>query len=124
MATPLENAMSDDRESGRRVAGFVLIVLGLVMLLGRLDLPDPWHLYDVWPVLIIVLGVARFWSQRSGRRRGAGLGMVVAGATLLLHTQGIVSLRDSWPLFIVGGGISILVSAWGAGAKPTDGGQS
>jgi hypothetical protein len=115
--------MADERNNGRRVAGTLLIVVGALLLLGRLDLPEPWHLHGLWPLVIIALGVARFWTARA-ERRGAGLGLVFAGGILLLHTQHVLHLRYSWPLFIVGAGVSILVSAWGGGERPSQGSPS
>ena len=123
MTGELETPAADERDRSRRVFGVLLIVAGVLMVVGRMDLPEPWHLHGLWPVLIIALGIARFWSQPTRRRRGTGLGMVGAGVLLLLHVQRIVSLADSWPLLVVFAGISIFVSALGASARSTDGGQ-
>jgi hypothetical protein len=112
-----------DRDNGRWVAGTLMIVLGVLMLLARLDLPEPWAFDGLWPLLVIALGLARFWSSRADGRRGTGLGFVFVGLIFLLHTQDILSLHDSWPLFIVGGGVSILFGAWGRGDRPPTGGQ-
>jgi hypothetical protein len=35
---------------------------------------------------------------------------------LLLHTQRVLHLRESWPLFIVAAGVSILLAARAAAA--------
>lgn len=121
MARQLEGHMADDREQGRRVFGALLIVLGTLMLLSRLDLPGHWEFEGLWPVLLIVLGVGRFVSQRSDGRPGAGLGLALAGLIFLLHTQEVMSLRDSWPLFIVGAGLSILAAGWVRRDRPTKG---
>lgn len=123
MTGEMEPPAAGERDRSRRIFGVLLIVAGVLMLVGRMDLPEPWHLHGLWPVLIIALGVARFWSQPTGRRRGTGLGMIGAGVLLLLHVQDIVSLAVSWPLFVVFAGISIFVSAWGASARSIDGGQ-
>ncbi len=115
--------MRRDDGSGRWVFGALLIVVGVVMLAGELDLPEPWHIQGLWPLVLIVLGLARFWGARR-ERRGAGLGLIFAGGILLLHTQHVLHLRDSWPLFIVGAGVTILVSGWGGGGRPSQGSPS
>ena len=112
MADELENGTGDKRDHGRWVVGMLLVVLGVVMLLVQLDLSEAWHLDGLWPVLVIALGLGRFFSGRTDRRPGAGLGMAFAGVLFLLHTQDILRLNDSWPLFIVAGGVSILAGAW------------
>jgi hypothetical protein len=115
--------MADEPDKGHWVAGTLLIVVGVLLLVGELDLPEPWHLHGLWPLIIIALGMARFWSARR-ERPGAGLMLVFAGLILLLHAQHVVRLHDSWPLFIVGAGVSILMNAWGGGARPSQGSPS
>jgi len=107
-----ENRLSE-RERGRWVTGMLLIVLGVLLLVGRLDLIDSWHMHGLWPLLLIALGIGRFWSRPNERRRGAGLGLAFVGVIFLLDTQGVMSLEDSWPLFIVGAGLSVLAGARG-----------
>jgi drug/metabolite transporter (DMT)-like permease len=117
-------ARERDRDGGRWVVGTLLIVLGSLMMLQRLDLPDAWAFDGLWPLLVIAMGLARFWSRRADWRRGGGLGLVFVGLIFLLHTQDILSLRDSWPLFIVAGGVSILVGAMGDRDRRTIGDRS
>ena len=43
--------------------------------------------------------------------RGSGWWLVFVGVILSLHKFDILRLRDSWPLFIVGAGLSVLLNA-------------
>lgn len=107
-----EDAVENDNSGGRWVAGTVLIVVGIVLLLGRLDLPGDWHMHGLWPLILIAIGLVRLFGTDRRRPAGSGLGLVLVGAIFLLHTQRVFMLYDSWPLFIVVGGLSILIGSW------------
>jgi hypothetical protein len=49
--------------------GIVLIAIGVIALIGQLRPSfDPWHvLWTYWPVLLILLGVAKLWDHMSNR---------------------------------------------------------
>ncbi|HUF46666.1 MAG TPA: DUF5668 domain-containing protein [Vicinamibacterales bacterium] len=116
--------MATDRDDSRWITGTLLIVLGLVLLAGRFDDYFDWQLRGLWPLLLIAFGAMRLWTTRGDERRGAGLMLLSTGLILLLHTQHVFHLRQSWPLFIVAGGLSILLRAWGGPAGPGSGGRS
>jgi len=124
MTTAREGFVANDNSGRRWVAGTVLIVTGVVLLLGRLDLPGHWHMHGLWPLILIALGLARLFAADSSRPAGSGLGLVLVGAIFLLHTQRVFMLHDSWPLFIVVGGLSILIGSWGSRRRRSNGGQS
>ncbi len=54
---------TDERNTGRFVVGIILIVLGLAFLLQRFHLFWWWQWGVLWPVAIIVLGVALVIGQ-------------------------------------------------------------
>jgi hypothetical protein len=93
------------------MAGAILIVIGLIFLSGNLlDSPE-WHLGRLWPVIMIVIGGGKILFPEGGSRVN-GLPLVLVGSIFLAHNYRVISLRDSWPLFIVAAGISVLASAW------------
>jgi hypothetical protein len=78
-------------------AAFMLKNLGYLSFVGR-----QW-----WPLLPIVMGLGFFLGQpRSDGRRG-GLWLVFVGLLMLAHTQRVLRLRDSWPLFLVVAGAGL-----------------
>ncbi len=105
------------------MAGAILIVIGLIFLGSNLlDQPE-WHLGRLWPVILIVIGAGKMLFPECGSRVN-GLPLVLVGSIFLAHNYGVISLRDSWPLFIVAAGISILAAAWAERSTgPTGGGQ-
>lgn len=93
------------------MAGAILIVIGLIFLGGNLlDAPEL-HLGRLWPVILIVIGGGKILFPEGGARVN-GLPLVLVGSIFLAHNYRVISLRDSWPLFIVAAGISIVASAW------------
>jgi hypothetical protein len=92
-------------------AGLTIMAVGITVLLGRvglfrLDL----LVLRMWPALLIAAGIARLLTpETTGPRRGGGL--VLTGLWLLLHTMNIWSLGDSWPIFLIAGGLKMVWNA-------------
>ena len=110
--------MTDARDDRRRwTTGTLLIALGLLLLAGRLDDVFDWEFRGYWPLALIALGVVRFWVTKDDPQRG-GFWLVTVGTILFLHTQHVLRLHESWPLFVVAAGVAILLKEWG-GSRPT-----
>lgn len=91
---------------GRVAVGLLLVLLGGLFLAGNLDAIDIGPIGRYWPVILIVIGAVKL----AGRERPCGgAWLLVAGVVMLLHTLRLLSLHDSWPLFIVAAGLGILV---------------
>jgi len=86
------------------------------MLLGLIFLGEEHRVVPVvdfsrlWPLILIVLGVGRFVSTTEDGKHRGGLWLIFLGVLFLLHTYGVFTIQESWPLFIVAGGVSILLS--------------
>ena len=101
------------RKGSNSTFGIVLIVLGLLMLGDQLSIGlDPFgvslNFGRLWPVIFLVIGAARFASALGEGRPGGGYWMLFLGGLFLLHTYDILRLNQSWPLFIVAGGLSLM----------------
>jgi len=98
----------------RRTAfGVLLISLGVLMLADELNIGlSPFGLSlslgRLWPLILIVLGATSLWSTRSEGQPGRGYWLLFLGGLFLLHTYDILRLDQSWPLFIVAGGLSLM----------------
>jgi len=123
----------DSKELGRRspniIGGLLLIVLGVIFLADRQGWQLGWHLSfsRLWPLLLVAIGIGRIMgghddavdaavivNQRRGRGRlhrvgRGGAWLIFLGVLFLLHTNHVLSLDHSWPLFIVWGGVMILL---------------
>ena len=93
--------------------GVILIVVGVALLLGQLDVIDigPYHRY--WPMLLVVIGGVRMIAPRGQRDVPGGAGTVMLGPWLmacLFHWGGLTWV-SSWPLIFVSIGVSVILKA-------------
>jgi len=101
--------------------GILLITVGLLFVADR----QGWLSFiQLWPVILIVLGatmlvfpeepvhVGVVAGGRRARRRGSrvsgGIWLIFVGVLLLANQNHWLMFRDSWPLFIVAGGLSMI----------------
>jgi hypothetical protein len=116
---------AERNRSSQVTTGLLLIALGLLFFADRQGWAWGWHLSfgRLWPLLLIVSGITRVIvpvertiTDQSGQagvtvrryRLGSGFWLVAIGALMLLHVNRVLSLRESWPLFIVAGGLSMM----------------
>jgi hypothetical protein len=118
----------DHRAPSYVLTGIVLIILGALFFIDRLgwDMGWGWHptLARMWPILLIAAGLSQLLSPgravlvtdrlgRKGRtyrsRSSAGFWALVVGVIMLLDQNGWLTLDRSWPLFVVAGGLSMLL---------------
>ncbi|MBN1965662.1 MAG: hypothetical protein JW910_13510 [Anaerolineae bacterium] len=89
--------MNQSQNSGRMLAAFVLIGLGVLFLLGQfVDLSAIW---TMWPFFVILPGAAFLFFAFTGGRDAAALaipGAIVTGTGLILLFQSITDKWDSW----------------------------
>lgn len=100
-------------------AGIVLITVGLIFLADRQGYGG---FGSFWPLILIAMGASKFFSSgddmfsRSDRRcrrgdtRYGGIWLIMVGVIFLLHQNHIWRISQTWPLFIVAGGVGIILS--------------
>jgi len=120
---------------GGIIAGLAIVTLGSLLLLQNLGLPQFEHIGEYWPVILIVLGLARAIGGCSWRGRFWGGLVGTAGVLFLLHNLGYIHgnvWRMFWPLILIGVGLLMLVgtierrssgsrTGWGPGSGPGPG---
>ena len=87
----------------------VLIVLGVVFLLGNLDIINV-DIGDLisnwWPLILVLLGVIGLFQARS--TPVGSIFLIVIGGVLLLVTHDVADFDILWPIIIIGAGIWVL----------------
>ena len=118
----------DHRSPSRAWVGVLLILVGALFFIDRLgwDLGWAWRptFARMWPVLFIVAGLSQLFSAGPDRivkhrigqevriyrgRSFAGFWWLVVGVIMLLDQNRWLTLDQSWPLFVVAGGLSMLL---------------
>jgi len=96
--------------AGGLVAGAVLTLVGLALLLNRLGLISFEHLWQFWPMLLVLVGVSHFMTRE---RRTWGIFLMIMGVFLQLNELGIVHFKwdDLWPLLLIASGLFMI---WGS----------
>jgi hypothetical protein len=112
---------SNPNKSGQVLTGVILIAIGAIFFADRLGWEWAWGWHPtfarLWPVILIAIGISRIMSgdgscSRPGlpsRRFGGGGWILVVGILMLLDQNRWLPLGKSWPLFIVAGGLSMLL---------------
>lgn len=100
--------------------GLIVIAIGLILLAVNYELMPAHDIGRLWPVALIVLGASQMLFPDAEGRLG-GLPLLFVGGIFLAHNYDVMRLKQSWPLFIVAAGLSILVSS--RCGSPAKGGQ-
>ncbi|HUK13223.1 MAG TPA: DUF5668 domain-containing protein [Thermoanaerobaculaceae bacterium] len=108
------------RNVPRLVFGLVIILLGVMFTLDKLDVISVGDYWAYWPVLLIAAGVARLVQPRGNHGRVSGVVIAGIGTLLLLTNLDLISDRvwHYWPvlLVLVGAGIVWRALDGGTGA--------
>jgi predicted membrane protein len=91
--------------------GLLIILIGIVFTLDKLDIADARTYLRYWPVGLIAIGLTKLWQVQAGF--GSPIGgvlFVIAGGWLLLDNLNVidVSFIDFWPVLLIAAG-SIIV---------------
>ena len=96
--------------------GLIVIAIGLIFLAVNYGVMPAHDIGRLWPVILIVIGAWQLlFPDAEGRL--SGLPLLLVGGIFLAHNYDVMRLKQSWPLFIVAAGLSILVSGCGSPSK-------
>jgi hypothetical protein len=104
------------RQNGNLVTGVILVLVGGVLLLARADYLEVGSIIRFWPLILIVMGLAKLADDDVEQRRSAAW-LLIIGGIFLLNSLQVLHISESWPLFIVAAGV---MTMWKAGrpARP------
>jgi hypothetical protein len=98
-------------DAGELGWGLILIAVGVMFLLDRLDIADfHYVIHHYWPMFLVALGVSKLFSARTVWN---GLWLIAVGLWLqisALHLFGM-SYGDSWPLLLIAAGACVILRA-------------
>ena len=103
-----------DQNRGKTLMGLMLVALGILFLLGTLDLIDMrivW--WQWWPAILIVIGLAQVIAPSSIKQGASGVSLILLGLWFFAcfnHWYGL-RFRNAWPLVLVIFGIESIVTA-------------
>lgn len=110
-------------QARRLIGGLVLITVGALFLLQELDITRIGRLWAFWPVILIVLGLARIIDPGEHERRSGGFWLLAIGSWLLIGSLGLFgfSYGTSWPLLLVMFGLIVIGQAMFDEPRQNDG---
>ena len=104
----------------RRVAiGAAFVAWGLLLTLGQTGVIYVRRMSTFWPLLIVVLGIAKIAGSDSHRGRRSGIWLLVIGLWFAFSTFTVFGYHDTWPLLVIAAGAIMVwdVVAGGGAAR-------
>ena len=92
--------------------GLVLIALGVIFLLDRMDILEAETRWHYWPLLLVVAGINQTIGYPSARQFRNGLWTIFTGLWLFAVFENLFGLtfRNSWPLFLLMAGLQLVLA--------------
>lgn len=100
----------DWRLSVRRkdlVSGVLLIGIGLIFLASNLGTLPEANVARMWPLVLVVIGLYKILVPGDDGLWG-GVSLLLIAGIFLAHNYRVMRIHDSWPLFIVVAGLSVM----------------
>jgi hypothetical protein len=99
--------------TARLVFGIALFAVGVLAFVDAIDLWNPRELWRYWPVILIVLGVAKEIDVLRTRRGDNGYVLIAIGVWMLVATQNFLGLdyATAFPIGIAVAGLGIILHA-------------
>jgi hypothetical protein len=98
--------LMEPKQASQVTFGLIVVSIGLMFLAGQFDSHWALDFGRLWPMIFVILGVSRL-LVRGGIP--SALWFFFLGGIFLLHTHRVMTLRESWPLFIVAAGVSMML---------------
>jgi len=97
--------------SSQMVIGGLLALLGILLILNNTGIADTRYIVRLWPVALIVLGVAKLSHSRHTGSLVVGAGLIFFGSMMTLDRLDLIDFRWKfwWPLILVVLGILMII---------------
>jgi predicted membrane protein len=95
------------------VGGAIVVVVGLLLLLNNMHIIRVRDVWDFWPLILVVFGLARIVESRCPSSLVFGGLVASVGGVLFLENLNLITLNFNfiWPLCLIGFGITMLWKA-------------
>ena len=115
MDRPLER----ESNASRAIFGIGLMIVGVVLLLGKLDVLEIGPLWRWYPLILVTMGIAKIWQTWGTLAAGSGAWLVMTGLWLLGVNFRILGMTyaNSFPALLVAIGGSIIFRSLYGGAR-------
>ena len=92
--------------------GLVLIALGVIFLLDRMNMVEAETLWHYWPLVMVLAGINQTIGYPSARQFRNGLWTIFTGLWLFAVFENLFGLtfRNSWPLFLLMWGVLMVLT--------------
>jgi Domain of unknown function (DUF5668) len=97
-------------QSSTLIAGLLIIAVGVVLLLDQEGIVSLSQILRYWPVILIVVGLAKLIRGRDSQGQVVGAGLVFFGLLFQFSSLGFrhFELSHIWPLIVIAGGVWVL----------------
>jgi predicted membrane protein len=104
------------RFSSALLIGIVFLGWGVAILLHQMGLVSR-VVFDFWPLILVVFGIANLFEDGRGGRHVWGIVMLASGLLLMANELGLLRVRWDmiWPVIIIAVGIVMIYQAMGGG---------
>jgi hypothetical protein len=89
------------------ISGVVLIAVGLIFLASNLATMPEVNFARLWPLILVIIAAGKLVAPGE-EGRWSGVSLMLIAAIFLAHNYRVMAIHDSWPLFIVIAGLSVL----------------
>ena len=96
-------------ETSRLTFGLILVLVGGALLAREFHMSWFGHIGRLWPLVFFAMAAGQLANTEGGLKLARATWFIFLGSIFLLHTFRVASLRDTWPLFIVAAGVSLLM---------------
>ncbi len=106
----------------RVIIALFIIAIGVLFLLENLGVPISFNFWELWPVVLILIGLSQISRTRDTGQSLGGWILIIIGVLFLLSNLAIIpyGFFDFWPVILILVGILILKNAfWGFGKAPS-----
>ncbi len=106
----------------RIIVAMFIIAIGVLFLLENLGVPIEFNFWELWPVVLILIGLSQLSRTRDTGQSLGGWILIIIGVLFLLSNLAIIpyDFFDFWPVILILVGLLILKNAfWGFKKTPS-----
>ena len=94
----------------RLILGLAVLTMGVLFTLDNLEMVDAGALWDYWPIVFVVFGLAKLAEAQRGGSWVGGSAFVLLGGLWIAYNIEVIDIHpfDLWPLLLIVGGLHLV----------------